>query len=620
MNFMMENNAGQRTEETIMRKRIIGICIIGIIACSIFGCANTAEDISVAKKACTGMHNTSHTQSDEQAADSSMPQEEPESEEEMEYDYFNTYLPILAEYERAWEDETYTIEDLQNVAGVFIPLTDAKFRLGSKEKDYTLYYSMSDLMGDGVEELIIGIRGEDGIAPCFLYTDSGKRVHMTDSRTGSDLVEKPTILYENGIVESTESIEYGMYRYNFYQLSSVYTSPDRYFYIEDAENGTRYYKGDIANPVTEEEFWNGIGDYESLPQIKLDWHELEGFWEPDEEVTGTTVIGEEHRQSWKEESGDEAESAVIEAAASKEEEPEDELKTQKDESVTVVAKMTEYYSDGSVGYQHEYEYDSAGREVKRITYYEDEGIDSWSESKYDSAGNEVEFISYFANGRVSGWVERKYDSAGNTVMSISYNADGSIDKWYGYEYDRTGNKVKSISILPSGWVGNWYAYEYDSAGNEVRYIRYGSGGRVDSWSEYEYDDTGKLMKETQYSDNTNFYWHEYEYDSVGNKVKEVTYKKSDGDILSWQEWEYDSAGNRVKWIMYEADGSIRYWEEYEYDNAGNETKWIGYYGDGSVEWWSECGYEYDSAGNLAKEIRYDSDGRLEYEYITITPK
>ena len=629
MNFMMENNAGQRPEETAVRKRFISICIIGIMACIIFGCANTAEDTSVARQVCTGMFSAIPAESTEQTTDSSVSHEEIEAEEEIEYDYFSTYLPILAEYERAWEDETYTIEDLQNVAGVFIPLTDAKFRLGSKEKDYTLYYSMSDLMGDGIEELIIGIQGEEGIAPCFLYTGNGERIHMTDSRTWSDLVEKPTILYEYGIVESTESIEYGMCRYNFYQLSFVYTSPrevgrkeliDRYFYIEDSENGTRYYKGDIANPVTEEEFWNGIGDYESMPQIKLDWHELEGFWEPDEEIAETFVVGEEYRQSEKEEAGDKAESAVIEAAASNNDEPKDEPETKKEESVTVVTKMTEYYSDGSVGYQHEYEYDSAGREVKRVTYYEDEGIDSWSESKYDSAGNQVKFISHFADGRVSRWVDRKYDSAGNTVMSISYNADGSIDKWYGYEYDRTGNKVKSISILPSGWVGNWYAYEYDSAGNEVKYIRYGSDGRVEHWGAYEYDGAGRLMKETSYTDNTNFYWDEYEYDSAGNKVKEVSYKKSDGDILSWQEWEYDSAGNRVKWIMYEADGSIRYWEEYEYDNAGNETKWIGYYGDGSVGWWRECGYEYDSAGNLAKEIRYDSDGRLEYEYITITPQ
>ena len=95
------------------------------------------------------------------------------------------------------EEETYTVEEWQNAAGVFMTLTDAKFWLGTKAKDYTLYYSMSDLTGDGTEELIIGIQGEEGIALCFLYTRDGERIHITDSRTESDLVNIPTILYEN---------------------------------------------------------------------------------------------------------------------------------------------------------------------------------------------------------------------------------------------------------------------------------------------------------------------------------------------------------------------------------------------------------------------------------------
>ena len=595
-----------------MIKRLISICVVAILVFSIFGCADTAEDISVAKKACTGMHNTSHTQSDEQATDSSVSHEETEVEEEIEYDYFNTYLPILEEYERAWEDETYTIEDLQNVAGVFIPLTDAKFRLGSKEKDYTLYYSMSDLMGDGVEELIIGIRGEDGIAPCFLYNGDGERIHMTDSRTWSDLVEKPTILYESGIVESTEYVKYGMYRYNYYQLASL-NSPsdgirtmdliDCYFYIEDSENGTQYYQGDMENTVTEEEFWNGINDYESMPQIKLDWHELEGFWEPDEEVAGTTVTGEEHWQSEKEESEDEA-------AALKEEEPE----AKKEESVTIVAKEISYNSDGNIWEKSEYEYDSAGNQVKRTIYYGDGSIAYWDEYEYDSAGNEVKSIRYLADGSVAHWSGSKYDSTGSKVMRIKYKADGSIDDWYGWERDSTGKMVKDIWFRPNGRVDKWSEWEYDSAGNQVKYIWYEADGSVHRWSESEYDSEGKLVREIYDSDS-----HEYEYDGAGNQTK-IVYKKSNGDISTWLEHEYDSTGKLMKETSYNADGSIMHISEYEYDSAGNETKRIGYYGNGSVEWWHEYEYEYDNTGNLTRKNDYEPDGRTEYEYITITPQ
>ena len=595
-----------------MTKRIVSVCIVLTLIFSIFGCANTAEDISVAKKACTGMHNTSHMQSDEQAADSSMTQEEPESEEEMEYDYFNTYLPILAEYERAWEDETYTIVDLQNVAGVFIPLTDAKFRLGSKEKDYTLYYSMSDLNGDGTEELIIGIQGGDEIAPCFLYNGDGERIHMTDSRTWSDLVEKPTILYESGIVESTEYVKYGMYRYNYYQLASL-NSPsdgirtmdliDCYFYIEDSENGTQYYQGDMENTVTEEEFWNGINDYESMPQIKLDWHELEGLWEPDEEVAGTTVIGEEHWQSEKEESEDEA-------AALKEEEPE----AKKEESVTIVAKEISYNSDGNIWEKSEYEYDSAGNQVKRTIYYGDGSIAYWDEYEYDSAGNEVKSIRYLADGSVAHLSESRYDSTGSKVMRIKYKADGSIDDWYGWERDSTGKMVKDIWFRPNGRVDKWSEWEYDSAGNQVKYIWYEADGSVHRWSESEYDSEGKLVREI-YDSNS----HEYEYDGAGNQTK-IVYKKSNGDISTWLEHEYDSTGKLMKETSYNADGSIMHISEYEYDSAGNETKRIGYYGNGSVEWWHEYEYEYDNTGNLTRKNDYEPDGRTEYEYITITPQ
>ena len=548
-----------------MKKRLISVGSVIILLSGICGCAQAVEETSAAEAETMSEEElqsvTDVAEQEEQAADTSMPQEE-------------VYLSILEEYERAWEDETYTIEELQNVAGVFITLADAKFRLGTKEKDYTLYYSMSDLKGDGRKELIIGIRGEDGIAPCFLYTGEGERIHMTNSRTRADLVEKPTILYENGIVESTECVKNGMCRYNFYQMNNLYTREiwrmeliDCYFYIEDSENGTHYYKGDSLNPVTEEEFWSEINEYKSMPQLKLDWHELEGFWEPDEDNTETNVIAEEHRQSEKAEDSE----------------------SKKDESVTVVAKETIYDPDGSIDY--------------------------WYENEYNSAGNRVKSVCYLADGRVCEWFERKYDSAGNEVMWINYKYDGSIKDCYGYEYDSTGNKVKSIWFGHNVSSYDWDEWEYDSMGNAVKYIGYFSDGKVSKWSEYEYDDAGKLIKETRYNGSTNFYWTEYEYDSAGNRTKSITYKKSDGTIYSWYEYAYDSAGNMTKCIEYNPDGSIKDSFEYAYDS---EAYWIEDDHEYDIV---DYGYEYDSAGNLTKKIEYESGGsRREYEYITITPQ
>ena len=568
----------------LMIKRLISVCSVAILLFGIYGCAQTVEETSDAEAKTVSEEETESitdtAEQEELAADIPVLQEEAEVEEEIEYEYFNTtYLHILEEYERAWEDETYNIEELQNVAGVFITLADAKFRLGTKEKDYTLYYSMSDLKGDGIEELIIGIRGEDGIAPCFIYTGEGERIHITNSRTRADLVEKPTILYENGIIESTECVKNGMYRYNFYQLNNLYTLVDIgrkklidcYFYIEDSENGTHYYKGDSLNPVTEEEFWSEINDYKSMPQLKLVWHELEGFWEPDEDnpETTATIIAEEHRQSEKAEDSE----------------------SKKDEPVTVVAKETVYDPDGIIDY--------------------------WYENEYNSAGNMVKHIYYLDDGRAASWSKWEYDNMGNEVMWIRYKYDGSIEDCYGYEYDSAGNKVKSIWFGHNVSSYDWDELEYDSIGNAVKYIGYFSDGKVSKWGEYEYDDARKLMKKTWYNDSINFYWTEYEYDSGGNRTKSITYKKSDGTIRSWYEYAYDSEGNMTKCIEYNPDGSIKDSSEYAY---GSVTHWIE--DEHEYDTITYCVEdEYDSAGNLTKKIEYESDGsRREYEYITITPK
>lgn len=72
-----------------MRKRRISIYIIGILAFSICGCANTAEDTFVAQKACTGTHNTSHAGNVEPESTEATDAEDTESEGEAESEIHN---------------------------------------------------------------------------------------------------------------------------------------------------------------------------------------------------------------------------------------------------------------------------------------------------------------------------------------------------------------------------------------------------------------------------------------------------------------------------------------------------------------------------------------------------
>ena len=634
----------------LMRKKLISVCSVAILAFSIFGYAQTVGDTSVAKKVCVDMLNAGpaeNVEQEDQTTDRPVTQEESEPETEIDYGGSDTYLSILKEYERAWEDETYTVEQWKDVAGVFMTLTGAKW-LGWSEKDYTLYYSMSDLTGDGTEELIIGIQDEDGIAPCFLYNGDGKRIHMTDSRTGSDLVKIPTILYENGIFESAEhiksaDIKYGMYRYNFYQLSQDWGKMkkiDQYFYMKGLENDTQYYKGDMANTITKEEFWNGIGDYESMPKIELDWHELDGFWEPDKDDEKTTLIREYSHSEKVKEPEDEAGSAETISE-------EEKTKSKKEEPLTVMSKkirsdvmweeyeydaagnMTKYTgylgSDGSFWFGNEYEYDGNGKLTKDTYYGANGDIEYRNEYKYDNAGNQMKHIRYDADDSIHMWEEYEYDSTGNQTKYTSHDADDSISYWEEYKYDSAGNQVKRIRYDADGDINYWYEYEYDNKGNQTKTIKYNRSGDIDWWYEWEYDDAGNMTKE-----NDNFeFLYEYEYDDVGNQTKCSYYTYyTNGSVDSWHEYEYDSMGNLTNNTMYNADGSVQSIQEYEYDSRGNKTKVTYDSEDGFAaghesghEW--EYQWEYDNMGNLTKYMEY-SWGKVfewyEYEYITIIPQ
>ena len=583
----------------MMQKRLLSVYIITIVAFVSNGCSQTDADISVAETEPI----TNAAERDEQITDSTVLQEESESEKDIDHVVFNTYRSILEEYGRAWEDEAYTIEEWQAVAGVFKTLTDAKFQLETKEKDYELYYCMSDLTGNGAEELIIGVQDGNGIAPCFLYSAYGERIHITDSRTGDNLTEKPTILYENGMVESTECIRNGMYRYNFYQLSKdsgEMKKIDQYFYIEDSENGTQYYRRDMGNTVTEEEFWNGIGDYESMPQMELDWNKLECFWESEEKDEPLTVMSKKIRfdidgsvHMWEEYEYD---------------------------SAGNMTKYTGYLGgDGSFWFGHEYEYNSKNKLTKDTYYGADGDIEYRNEYEYDHTGNQVKHIRYDPDDSIHMWEGYEYDSAGNQVKYTSNNADDSIRYWEEYRYNGAGNQVKCTRYDADGNINYWYEYEYDSTGNQTKTIEYRKSGDIASWYEWEYDSAGNMTKK---NDNFQFV-DEYEYDDAGNQTKHSHY--SDGRLHMWAVYEYDSAGNQTYGTTYNADGSIQSTQKYEYDARGNKTRaaYDYIYGiptghESEHEW--EYIWEYDSMGNLTKYMEYwwgEVFDRYEYEYITI---
>ena len=272
---------------------------------------------------------------------------------------------------------------------------------------------------------------------------------------------------------------------------------------------------------------------------------------------------------------------------------------------------------GKIGYICEY--DPITVMSKEIYFNADGSIDYWKENEYDSAGNQTKVNFYNPSDGIIRWDEREYDNAGNRTKANGYYGDGSFYYRVEDEYDSAGNLTKETTYDADGSIHFWHEYEYDNAGNRTKSTGYEDDGSNTGWIEWEYDGSGNMTKEIQYSADGSIYgwWYKYEYDSAGNMTKEIHYN-NDGSIHYWYEYEYDSTGNMMKRSHHNADGVIdNYAEwEYEYDSARNMTKEIMYRDDGSRFLVTE--YEYDGRGNKTKETVYhpgdEAHRQTEWEY------
>lgn len=198
---------------------------------------------------------------------------------EPDFDALNVYQSALRDNERAWEDPSYPMED-NRISGALGVLK------GNPE--YTLCYSFADIAGDGTEDLVIGARIENEYILCgvYAYDRYEDAVHGCYFNYEVD----PVTLYENGIIEHVHQMDGKTYYYydKLIKNTSNRVGMDKYKYVFDIgpaeENGEiGYFKKNYLSgweAITEEEFWSAINQYESLP-IELNWHELDGFWEPE---------------------------------------------------------------------------------------------------------------------------------------------------------------------------------------------------------------------------------------------------------------------------------------------------------------------------------------------------
>lgn len=197
----------------------------------------------------------------------------------LKYDGLNTYREVLGEYERAQKDEKYGSERWKQVDPTFIVYAD--------REDYKLCYSLADLTGDGTQELILGFLqdGEYSIRYIYAY-DQGMIIPVTFT------MENLVYLYTNGIFEMVSGSA-GREYHTFYQLEKnsgiawsleeVYDIPENWGGGEG--EGMLYYRSVYPESkdeeLTEEEYFNVLNQYGTTP-IELEWHTVEGFWNPED--------------------------------------------------------------------------------------------------------------------------------------------------------------------------------------------------------------------------------------------------------------------------------------------------------------------------------------------------
>ena len=195
------------------------------------------------------------------------------------YDGINTYQSILAEYEKAWKDETYTLENWKYI--------DISFDYFVREKEDLLCYSLKDLTDDGTEELIIGFlrEGTYHIREIYAY-DDGVITCVFEN------FEREKYVYHQGIVETFWGAG-GRDYHTYYQLqensalkefqAEVSDIPSNWWTGQpvDQEHLIYYQRlGDTTNDeveITEEEYININKHYQALPE-ELEWEALEGFY------------------------------------------------------------------------------------------------------------------------------------------------------------------------------------------------------------------------------------------------------------------------------------------------------------------------------------------------------
>ena len=182
------------------------------------------------------------------------------------------YFPLLAEYERAWEDKDHYDEHGFIMSDYrFRSLSNSGNSFGHKE----LCYALADLADDGSVELVIGVEYDGEYIITTIYSYDGDSIYCADTGVDGDRT-----LYETGVYEVHIGMrEVGLFEY--YQFKEDMPQAEFVIGLTQYYGEGKYYKNtELENSdnieITEEEFRKIREQYEKS-LIELEWQELEGY-------------------------------------------------------------------------------------------------------------------------------------------------------------------------------------------------------------------------------------------------------------------------------------------------------------------------------------------------------
>lgn len=182
------------------------------------------------------------------------------------------YCPLLAEYERAWEDKDYYDEHGFIMSDYrFRSLSNSGNSFGHKE----LCYALADLADDGSVELVIGVEYDGEYIITTIYSYDGDSIYCADTGVDGDRT-----LYETGVYEVHIGMrEVGLFEYYQFKedmpLAEFAIGLAQYYEEEKYYKYTELESSDNIE-ITEEEFRKIREQYEKS-LIELEWQELEGY-------------------------------------------------------------------------------------------------------------------------------------------------------------------------------------------------------------------------------------------------------------------------------------------------------------------------------------------------------